>query len=250
MRWFLPTFLLALFLTFFIFLHHSSAGQQQKSAAKDSGTNEPISFERMRPLLKTYCLECHNTTKKKAGLDLEKFESEKDALDHLELWEQVGEHLRTKSMPPPKKKQPTESERQQLLDWVKHVAQAQVDYFKLPREELEPLLAGSVMNRRLSRMEFNNTVRDLFGVDLHPGDLLPSEGGGGEGFDNTGATLFTTPVLMEKYLEAAELVLGTIFPGPVSSEKDQKSTALEAEQLKALRNKLMIAVPGDKRKSS
>ena len=61
-------------------------------------------------------------------------------------------------------------------------------------------------------MEYNNTLRDLFGVDLHAGDLLPSEGGGGEGFDNAGATLFITPVLMEKYLEAAELVLSTILP--------------------------------------
>ena len=68
------------------------------------------------------------------------------------------------------------------------------------------------MSRRLNRVEYNNTLRDLFGVDLHAGDLLPSEGGGGEGFDNAGATLFTTPVLMEKYLEAAELVLGTLFP--------------------------------------
>ena len=93
------------------------------------------------------------------------------------------------------------------------------------------------------RMEYNNTVRDLFGVDLHPSDLLPSEGGGGEGFDNTGATLFTTPVLMEKYLEAAELVLGTIFPGPVASAKDQKSTPLEADQLQAIRNKLLSAAP-------
>ena len=250
MRWFPPTFLLAIFLTFFFVLHHSSAGQQPKSDAKDSGANEPISFARLRPLLKTYCLECHNTNKKKAGLDLEKFESEKDALAQFEMWEQVGEHLRTKAMPPPKKKQPTEAERQQMLAWVKQVAHSQVDYSKLPREELEPLLAGPVMNRRLSRMEYNNSVRDLFGVDLHPGDLLPSEGGGGEGFDNAGATLFTTPVLMEKYLEAAELVLGTIFPNSVSSDRDQKSTPLEAEQLKAIRNKLMILVPGDTKLSS
>ena len=109
MRWGPPTCLFAAFLTLFpVFLHHLNAGQQQPSADKDARTTEPISFERMRPLLKTYCLECHNTTKKKAGLDLEKFESEKDALAQVELWEQVGEHLRSKAMPPPKKKQPTE----------------------------------------------------------------------------------------------------------------------------------------------
>lgn len=198
MRWFPPTFLLAIFLAFFFVLHNSSAGQDKASPAKDPDANEPVSFEKLRPLLKTYCMECHNTNKKKAGLDLEKFESEKDALAAFDLWEQVGEHLRSKAMPPPKKKQPTESERQHMLAWVKHVEKSQVDYSKFSREELEPLLAGPVMNRRLSRTEFNNTLRDLFGVDLHPGDLLPSEGGGGEGFDNTGATLFTTPMLMEK----------------------------------------------------
>ena len=245
MRWFPPTAFLVIFLTLFFFLHHSSAGQQPKADAKDSESNEPISFARTQPLLKKYCFECHNTNKKKAGLDLEKFESEPEALAQAEMWEQVGEHLRTKAMPPAKKKQPSESERQQILDWVKHVAHSQVDYTKLTRAELEPLLAGPVMNRRLSRMEYNNTLRDLFGVDLHPGDLLPSEGGGGEGFDNAGATLFTTPVLMEKYLEAAELVLGTIFPAPVSSEKAQKSTALETERLKAIRDKVLSAVPDD-----
>jgi hypothetical protein len=243
MRRFSPTFVVAL-LALIFFAHASSAGQEQSLAAKDAGPVEPISFERLRPLLKNYCFECHNTNKKKAGVDLEKLESEKDALAQAELWEQVGEHLRTKTMPPAKKKQPSEAEREQLLGWVKHVAQSQIDYFKLPRAELEPLLAGPVMNRRLSRMEYNNTIRDLFGVDLHPGDLLPSEGGGGEGFDNAGATLFTTPMLMEKYLEAAELVLGTIFPNAAPGAKDQKATAPEAEQLKALRTKLLNAVPG------
>jgi hypothetical protein len=229
---------------FFACLHYSNAGQQQPTSAIDAAPNAPVSYERMRPLLKTYCLECHNTTKQKAGLNLEKFESEKEALAQVELWEQVGEHVRTKAMPPPKRKQPSDNERQQLLDWVKHVVASQVDYSKLPRAELEPLLAAAPMNRRLSRMEFNNTLRDLFGVDLQPGELLPSEGGGGEGFDNAGATLFTTPVLMEKYLEAAELVLGTIFPA--SAAKDAKST----DALKAIRDKLLIATPDAKLSAS
>src|SRR5207237_1971605 len=96
--------------------------------------------------------------------------------------------------------------------WVAHVAELQVSCDKLTEEQRQKSTAGYTMSRRLNRTEYNNTLRDLFGVDLHPGDLLPSEGAGGEGFDNSGATLFTTPVLLEKYLEAAELVLGTILP--------------------------------------
>src|SRR5690348_7017885 len=65
----------------------------------------------IRPLLKTYCFECHNTTKAKAGLDLEKIDTENAALDLFDLWDQVGERLRSKEMPPAKRKQPTEEER-------------------------------------------------------------------------------------------------------------------------------------------
>jgi hypothetical protein len=81
-------------------------------------------------------------------------------------------------------------------------------------------------------------------VDLHAGDLLPSEGGGGEGFDNAGATLFTTPVLLEKYLEAADLVLGTLLPA--AGDKPPAANKLDAERLEAVRRQLIVAVPGPK----
>jgi hypothetical protein len=245
MRWISPT-LLACILATFSLLPQLSEGQQQQSNPKEPGPKELSFTESIRPLLKTYCFECHNTTKRKAGLDLEKTNSEKDALAQFKLWEHVGERLQSKEMPPPKKKQLTEDERQTLLAWVKYIAQSQVDYAKLTKEELEKLLAGPTLSRRLSRVEYNNTLRDLFGVDLHADDLLPSEGGGGEGFDNTGATLFTTPVLLEKYLEAAEMVLGTLLSPSGPPDKDQTTNKLDDDQIKAVRSKLLSAVPSDK----
>ena len=204
--------------------------------------SEPDYVNEVRPLLKTYCFECHNTTKRKAGLDLEEFDTATSALDRVELWDQVGERVQAKEMPPAKSKQPTEDERRLLFAWVKHAADSRVDYDKLPREQLEQVLAGPPMSRRLNRVEYNNTLRDLFGLDLHPGDLLPSEGGGGEGFDNAGATLFTTPVLMEKYLEAAELVLGTLFPD--EDDKVNAATPDEIARLGVARRAILVAVPG------
>src|SRR5437867_11344674 len=136
-------------------------------------------------------------------------------------------------MPQIKSKQPTESERQKLLAWVKHVADSQVSCADLTKEQLQKSLAGYTTSRRLNRTEYNNTLRDLFGVDMHAGDLLPSEGGGGEGFDNAGATLFTTPVLMEKYLEAAELVLGALFPGALPQHENPAVNQIEGAQLEA-----------------
>jgi mono/diheme cytochrome c family protein len=212
-----------------------------KPQTTETAPRAPGFAEAVRPLLNSYCFACHNTNKRKGGLELEQIDTAA-ALELFDLWAKVGERVRGKEMPPESRKQPTEDERQTLLAWVKHVAESQVDYDKLPREQLERLVAGRTLSRRLSRVEYNNTLRDLFGVDLHAGDLLPSEGGGGEGFDNAGATLFTTPVLLEKYLEAAELVLGTLLP--TAGNKPPAASKLEAQQLEAVRRNLLVAVPG------
>ena len=79
----------------------------------------PSFLENIRPLLKSYCFECHNANRRKGGLDLEKIDSPKAALNLVELWDQVGERLGSKEMPPAGKKQPTEEERDKLLAWVK-----------------------------------------------------------------------------------------------------------------------------------
>jgi hypothetical protein len=212
----------------------------RNSLAQDAKPAAPPAFaQQVRPLLKSYCFECHNANKRKGGLNLEKIETESESLDLAELWDQVGERLKAKEMPPARSKQPRDDERQQLLAWVKLVADSQVSCDKLTEEQRQKSLVGFTMSRRLNRTEYGNTLRDLFGVDLHAGDLLPSEGAGGEGFDNTGATLFTTPVLLEKYLEAAELVLGTILPRTPARDKDQV-------RLDEVRRKLLTAVPGPK----
>jgi hypothetical protein len=240
----LPLTLLAGLLAAYCCSQPGIEARQEKSQQKDAAAKELGFTQTIRPLLKSYCFECHNTNKRKAGLNLEKIETESEALDAFELWDQVSKRLHAKEMPPSKSKQPTDDDRQTLLTWVKQVSESQVNYDQLTKEQLEQMLAGDTMNRRLSRTEYNNTLRDLFGVDLHAGDLLPSEGGGGEGFDNAGATLFTTPVLMEKYLEAAELVLSTLLPGPDTKDKTKSADKVEAEKLEDLRRKLLIAVPG------
>jgi hypothetical protein len=225
-----------------VFLPHSWTGAQQEQTQPKAVTKPPAFMETVRPLLKTYCFSCHNTNKQKAGINLEKYESDLETLDALEVWEKVGQRIGAKEMPPPERKQPGDDERQTLLAWVKHVKESQISYDKMTKEQLERALAGPTLSRRLSRTEYNNTLRDLFGLDLHAGDLLPSEGGGGEGFDNAGATLFTTPVLMEKYIEAADLVLNTLLPA--AKGKAEPSSKLEAEKLDEVRRNLVIAAPG------
>src|SRR5262249_1348279 len=220
-------------------------GQGKGAAPPGKAPPAPDFLGEVRPLLKAYCFECHGTNKRRAGLDLEKIDTHAAATDGASVWGQVGERLRSKEMPPGNRKQPTEGERQKLLAGGRHVAESRGEWGKLTKGQLEQALAGYTTNRRLSRFEYNNTLRDLFGVDLHPGDLLPSEGGGGEGFDNAGATLFTTPVLLEKYLEAAELVLGSLLSG--AEGRPPAAGKVEAARLEAARRRLLVATPGPKR---
>jgi hypothetical protein len=235
MRW-LPATFLAVLLTAF-----SGPASWVAAQPGEAAPGAPSFGKDIRPLLTTYCFECHNAVKKKAGLDLERLDTVAAALEKPAVWDQVGERVRAREMPPGKHKQPSDGERQKLLAWTVYVARAQVTRTNLTREQLEKS-TGDALSRRLNRTEYNNTLRDLFGVDLHAGDLLPSEGGGGEGFDNNAGSLFTSPVLMEKYLEAAELVLGTLFPTAGARAANQ----VEADRLAALRRRLLVAVPGPK----
>jgi len=90
---------------------------------------------------------------------------------------------------------------------------------------------GRVTLRRLNRVEYNNTIRDLVGVDFQPAADFPADDVG-YGFDNIGDVLSTTPLLFEKYVAAAETVFqkAIIVPEPV----DPKDTRLEG--LRVTRN--------------
>jgi hypothetical protein len=169
------------------------------SGARSSGAD----FARdVRPVLEKHCIGCHGERKPKAGVNLSKFKDDRAVKQDPDLWtrvvEVVGEHV----MPPKEKPAPTDLEREQFLGTV----QAMLDAIAGIRDP------GPGPIQRLTRDQYNNTVRDLLGVDSHPADAFPADGGGGEGFDNNASTLFVAPILMEKYLAAASAVLDQADP--------------------------------------
>ena len=103
-------------------------------------------------------------------------------------------------MPPDDEPQPPEHQRQAVAAWLEREL-ARID-------RLTPPDPGRVTARRLNRAEYNNTIRDLLGVDLRPADDFPQDDSG-YGFDNIGDVLSLSPALMEKYLTAAERVART-----------------------------------------
>jgi len=116
--------------------------------------------------------------------------------------------MRNRTMPPVASKL-TEDERFRVASWIdnklRQTACSVCEY------------AGPAIARRLNRREYHNTIRDLFGVDFDVLSLLPADGTGGAGFDTNGETLYVPPVLMEKYMEAAQQILDRVIITPALS---------------------------------
>ena len=104
-------------------------------------------------------------------------------------------------MPPRKKPQPSNVERLRLRAWLRQ----EIDQF--PYEKVRN--PGYLQARRLTREEYNRTIRDLIGLDLRPADQFPVDFSGSSGFSNSSNTLFLATAHLDRYLTSAELVIDT-----------------------------------------
>ena len=178
---------------------------------------KPVDFKtKVLPLLQKYCHDCHSGDEAEAGLDLSKAKSLGDVRSKRRSWEKVFAFVRIQAMPPSDADQPTEEERKLLIDWLDHTL-FYVDCDKNPNP-------GRVTVRRLNRTEYNNTVRDLVGVDFQPADDFPSDDVG-YGFDNIGDVLSISPLLMEKYLDASEQIASKAITAPEDVGIREQQTA-------------------------
>jgi hypothetical protein len=150
----------------------------------------------VKPFLSQNCFTCHGNKKQEKELNLQALSASAFA-DHLERWTEVSEKLRHSEMPPVEEEQPAEEDRQAVAVWLTREIE------RIDRET--PPNPGRVTARRLNRTEYNNTIRDLLGVDVRPADDFPQDDAG-YGFDNIADVLSLSPVLMEKYVSAADRV--------------------------------------------
>ena len=155
------------------------------------------SFEKdILPILEDYCYYCHGDGKKKGDLSLEIFKTEKDIQQNYKISEQIFKYVLAGEMPPKdRKKRPSKKEQVLVADWVRN----SLDDFYANA----PPDPGRVTVRRLNRSEYNNVIRDLMHLDFKPAKDFPADDSG-YGFDNIGDVLSVSPLLLEKYLSAAE----------------------------------------------
>jgi mono/diheme cytochrome c family protein len=151
----------------------------------------------VRPFLEKHCVSCHNPQKKKADLDLKAYGDEAALVKNRVVWLAVVKMVQAGEMPPETRPRPAAADAEAFVKAV-HGIFDRAD--RTARRD-----PGRVTIRRLNRAEYNNTIRDLVGVDFQPAEDFPSDDVG-YGFDNIGDVLTLSPVLMERYLSAAESI--------------------------------------------
>jgi len=218
------------------------------------------------PFFEDHCFRCHSGDDPSAGVALDVFESSGDLIQKPELLDAVFRVVREGEMPPNYMPQPSAEE-------IVTVTRG-LDELIAAVEAAMPPRPGRVTLRRLNRVEYENTIRDLLGVEFHATDiwmptppltavrrimsaqpstgrLSPAAGGlvaagkvaasasinfpsddVGYGFDNIGDVLSLPPLLMEKYLAAAELIAS-------------EAVALTREGVTSPSHRIFIASPSE-----
>jgi hypothetical protein len=149
----------------------------------------------VRQVVAQYCFGCHNDRLKTGGLSLEKMDLATIG-DAPDVWERVVRRLRTGAMPPPPSRRPDQATYDRLIGWL----EAELD-----RHAAAHPNPGRPAIHRLNRTEYANAIRDLLDLDVNVATLLPPDDSA-FGFDNVADMLGVSPVLLERYLNAADEV--------------------------------------------
>jgi hypothetical protein len=149
----------------------------------------------VKPFMTRECGVCHNAQNKQGELDLVSILAPASVSAQPELWEKIVLRMKTGEMPPPPMKKPAEAE----LLAATHAIEEELERAALAT----PPDPGRVTARRLNRAEYDNTLRDLLGLDMALADDFPPDDSG-YGFDNIGDVLSLSPALLERYVAAAE----------------------------------------------
>jgi hypothetical protein len=155
--------------------------------------------------LRKHCLHCHGDKEPKGGVNLGSYRDEDSALKGRKVLQKAAQLVESGEMPPESRPRPPAADAAAFVRSVRGVL-ARADGGARP----DP---GKVTLRRLNRTEYNNTIRDLFGVDFNPAEDFPADGVG-YGFDNIADVLSLSPVLLDRYLAAAEGVVQRVHVTP------------------------------------
>lgn len=175
--------------------------------AESATEDDPLVFDALAtdfdrvaaPVIRSFCLDCHDSAIAEADIDLERFDGLDDLRAAIPDWQKVARMLDLGEMPPPGAEPIPPDDRDRLRDWIDRLLRAEAQ-----ASAGDP---GPVVLRRLSNAQYTHTIRDLTGLNhLDPTREFPTDSAAGEGFTNAGAAMVMSPSLLEKYLEAAKQI--------------------------------------------
>jgi mono/diheme cytochrome c family protein len=148
-----------------------------------------------RSTLDQYCVACHSDALQTAGLSLQGLDtSDFDA--NGAIWEKVLLKLRTRQMPPAGMPAPSAESYEDMVTYLTG---------GLDQVALDDPNPGQPALHRLNRAEYENAIRDILALEIDAAEFLPADDIG-YGFDNIGDVLTVSPLLLERYLSAADVI--------------------------------------------
>ena len=180
-------------------------GRADESASGPTTAKTPdsLGFTRsVQPFFAKNCYTCHNPKLNSGGLNLEAYTSAPSLSQDRDASEKILKKLQAGEMPPKGVPRPNAEELKAVTTWIEGDLDRQAK-----------TAGGRVLARRLNRVEYNNSVRDLLGVDVKPADDFPQDDSA-YGFDNMAQALSVSPLLMEKYVATAERIARMAVFGP------------------------------------
>ncbi len=190
---------------------------------RENARRQQLLEDKVLPFLKTHCSDCHNADEQEGDISVHQLTTVDQLLEDRKKWERVYRMVNAGAMPPSDYDPKPEAAARKEVAEILHE-----ELFNFDCTEIHH--AGRSTLHRLNRAEYNNTIRDLFGLSIKPADEFPQDDVG-EGFDNIGDVLSVPPLLMEKYLDAAETVAAEVIDtGDFSKGITQRFTA---DQLKS-----------------
>ena len=199
------------------------------AAAKSVTGTAPMQTPPATPqyaMVKQYCVGCHNNKVKTAGVSLEGLDTTRVG-DNAATWEKVLRKLAANQMPPAGLPHPKDADRTKFVTWLETSLDQAAAAHPNP---------GRPTIHRLNRAEYANAIRDLLAVDTKPLVSLPVDDSG-YGFDNIGDVLSLSPVLLERYMSAAnkivKVAVGDVHMKPQEDEffatRDSRTTKQKAK---------------------
>ena len=174
--------------------------------------------QHIEPLLRRHCHECHSDESASGDLDLLSLAEKKPWVINRSTWKNISQQIRMRTMPPPEAEPMPDADRLIIAGFLQHRID-DFEYETVRQPGYEPA-------RRLTNEEYNHTIRDLFGIDLRPADRFPRELTASSGFANSANSLFLQPIILERYLGAAEQVIEAAMPDQADTAELQRTRNL------------------------